>query len=89
MAVYSKTYYGSPGGTFITDAELAFVKIIEVARNELTYYPVEGTPGSLQFKYDSSAGRIHFDPLNPFVGPEPPGRPNRFNLERIHVKYKA
>lgn len=91
MSIQSKTYFGTPGQTSITDYQLAFVTVLRVTRSTRTYSKVDGTPAaaSLQFSYDHNAGKIQFDPANPFYGPGGIGRPDRYQLERITVKYKV
>lgn len=88
MAVYSRTYYGMPGQTSIVDPTLAFVTILKVARNDSVHRKVETAPASLQFKYTNSTGQIDFDANNPFVGSSI-GRPNRFEMEKIFVKWRV
>lgn len=87
MAVYSRTYYGVPGQTYIIDPLLSFVNILKVAVDDTVYKKVSGTPSGIQFKYDVSGGRIDFDANNPFGGVTM-GRPNRFAMNKILVKWK-
>lgn len=87
MSIKTKTYFCTPGQTSITDYQLAFVTVLRVTREGFVYS--EGEPSSLKFSYDHNAGKIQFDPANPFYNPGGVGRPNRYQLERITVKYKV
>jgi hypothetical protein len=89
MGVFTRSYFGQPGATAITDYNLVFVEILRVSRNNGVRYEVDGTPasGSLEFQYIPGSGTIQFDPDNPFLGATV-GRPNRFSLERVQVKYR-
>lgn len=86
--VYTRTYYGVPGQSYIIDPLLSFVTILKVAREENVHRKVSSSPGSLQFTYDNANGRIDFDANNPFTGTET-GRPSRFEQEKILVKWKV
>jgi hypothetical protein len=88
MAVYSRTYYGIPGQTSIIDPTLAFVNILKVARNDSVHRKVDSAPGNLQFKHNVSTGQVDFDANNPFTGSSI-GRPNRFEMEKIFVKWRV
>jgi|GEM_PF-4980721 len=88
MAVYTNNYLGLPGLDYVQDAGLAFATILKVTREGKVHKKVDGTPGSLEFRYTSSGGKIEFNPNNPFRGPTI-GRPNAQELEKISIKYKV
>lgn len=83
----SFTIYGTPGESYVQDFRLAFVSVLHVEREGQGLDETSGTPGSRQFKYTPSTYRIDFDPGNPFVQTGP-GRPSRYNLEKIYVLYE-
>lgn len=88
MPVYSRTYYGFPGRTYINDPALANVTLLHVAREGFTYYETfNETIGDLQYIYSGYSGGISFNPANPFrlgTGLYPIYR----NMERILVIWK-
>lgn len=91
MSVKTKNYYGSPGLSTITDAELASVEIMCVTRSGSVHYEVPELPVNMDFFYERSAGRIWFDPSRPFViGPiDLLNIKNVLDrLEKISVKFK-
>jgi hypothetical protein len=55
------------------------ITILHVARSGTTYYQTSGTPGNLEYKYNSSAGTITFQNV---------GNPADPNLEPIAINYK-
>lgn len=57
------------------------ITILHVSRSGVTHYETTGTPGNLEFKYDSSLGTITFDASNP-------GNPAMPDLEPVSVEYK-
>lgn len=72
------------GATVYTNALLIqgvgeTLTILGVSRSGTTYYETTGTPGNLEFKYNSAAGTITF--LNP-------GNPASPSLEPISINYK-
>jgi len=81
-------YTGVTGLTVFTLPELANVTILTVARGGRIHTQVSGTPGDLEFKYNSS-GSIEF--AIPFES----RFPGAFSIvarklgERIYIKYKA
>lgn len=83
----SFTIYGTPGLSYIQDFRIASVNIRHVEREGIGHDETSGTPGNRQFKYTPGTYRIDFDASNPFqqFGP---GRPNRYNLEKIYVLYE-
>lgn len=90
MAVYTKYYYGTPGGYSITDSALAYANILKVARDGVVHRKWDSDAlytGREEFKYGSSTGYIEFNPDNPFAVP-PMGRPNKSLMTKIMVKYE-
>jgi hypothetical protein len=55
------------------------ITILHVARSGTTYYITSGTPGNLEYKYNSAAGTITFQNV---------GNPADPNLEPIAINYK-
>lgn len=89
MTSHTKTYYGTPGATFISDPALAYVFVRLVSRSTRVAEELDGIPpqGSSGYYYEASSGTVYFDPLNPFYGTGVPGRINRNNLEKIIISY--
>lgn len=87
--VLSKTYYPTTAINTVTDGDLVMVNILSVSRSGIGYKEIDGIPsdGAREFSYEPFAGQIIFDPNVPFTAP-PFGRPNRSELESVHVIYK-
>lgn len=79
---------GTPGLTYITNAELAFVTILTVVRQGHIYTEVAGVPSGREFKYDSS-GRIDFDSSMPIeVYEVATSSAETLEVEKVYIKYK-
>lgn len=89
MAVFVKTYYGKPGFNFISDSELAYVKVLRVAKEDLVLSPKSTMPtaGSMDFYHDSAAGKVYFG--NEFTATHSTGRPKLSDYQRVLIEYKA
>lgn len=83
-----KTYNLAYGTTFIIDPELINVRLLRVTRSGTGYNSSGGdTPGSREFKYTSSTGRVEF--LNPGAsGAYNPGSTYDELPETVTVRYK-
>lgn len=82
--------YGTPGQTTVTDSRLAYVKMIVVKRSGIEYDFVPESPGSRQVYYESSLGRLWFDPDNPFLGPPETDLPvSILDFESIYLMYET
>lgn len=62
MAVYSNSYAGRYGTSWVSDSLLANVRILGVKRAGVGYTQSSAMPveGERTFYYDQSIGRIHF-----------------------------
>lgn len=89
MPVYSRTYYGFPGRTYITDPLLSNVTLLHVARQGVSQWQTfNETISDNQYIYSSFSGTISFKPDVPFLlgtGLYPIYR----NMERILVIWKV
>ena len=61
--------YGAAGETRVQDPELAYVNMLIVKREGIEYDFVPELPTGRQVFYERGAGRLWFDPANPFNSP--------------------
>lgn len=85
MQAKTLTIFATGGINYVQDTRLIGVDIVAVKREGTQYDKVDTSPGNRQVLYESSTGTLTF--LNNFTEP-PPGRINRFTLERVYVIYQ-
>ena len=73
------------GALFVSDALLIpgageTITILHVSRSGTTYYETAGSPGNLEFQYNSTLGRIIFQTA---------GNPASPDLEPVSIEYKV
>lgn len=61
--------YGSPGESTVQSSQLAYVNMLMVKREGLEYDPVDELPVNREVFYERGAGKLWFDPANPFNSP--------------------
>lgn len=93
MAVYSRTYYGTPGLYDIVIPDLAYVNILMVAREGAVHNQVLTTPaeGSKEFYYEQANGRIVFPSLSRFTSYVDPAATSDLDTvyERVLIEWRV